>query len=491
MKNNPLIRICSTFTRKEMTYFEEFAYSPFFNKHEGIRALVAYLSGIFPDFNEQHCDRYRMFRKLFPGEEHDQQKLALLFTYTLRLAHRFLAEQLFQEEAGLQKVFLLRSLRKRQQYELVEKQLQKVRGKMEKDHGRDGEFYRVQQLLAGEEDRLFSEKGQLTTTRGLEEKQKYLRLYYLSERMRDACEFQVRKNLMKTRAEDPENDPALQQVLSEPEQYAAHPPIVLYHRIYSLLTRPSDGAYQEGIKALNELGGHFTKEELQNIYNYFQNYCIRQINLGNESYLSEIFQLYKDQLAQGLLFYDNYLHEWHYKNIVTVGIRLEEMDWVYRFITDNKPKLHPDIAENAYTFNLASFYYSSGRLDKVLETLHQVEYTDTRYNLGAKALLLRTYFDLEEWEALFSLNKSFRQYLQRHQLLAESRKMGYANLFRLTTRAARLREELEYAGQKKTRNKFEKLKNDFLASGTIFNRNWLSEKMDELEKWLPEEKAQA
>ena len=40
MLNNKLIGLLQSFERREMTRFREFAFSPYFNKHEGVRALV-------------------------------------------------------------------------------------------------------------------------------------------------------------------------------------------------------------------------------------------------------------------------------------------------------------------------------------------------------------------------------------------------------------------------------------------------------------------
>ena len=95
------------------------------------------------------------------------------------------------------------------------------------------------------------------------------------------------------------------------------------------------------------------------------------------------------------------------------------MDWTKEFIEKFKDYLHPEVVENAYTYNLASYYYSTNQLDKVLDLLVKVEYTDIQYSIGAKSLLLRTYYDLEENEALLSLTRSFKQYLKRNRLIPE------------------------------------------------------------------------
>ena len=178
------------------------------------------------------------------------------------------------------------------------------------------------------------------------------------------------------------------------------------------------------------------------------------------------------------------LSEWHYKNIVTTGIRLREMDWVRNFIDGYRDKLPEEARDNAYRFNLASYFYAIRQYDEVLRLLTQVEYRDLRYSLGAKALLLRTYYDLDEFEALSSLADSFKQYLHRNQLMADVRREGYHNLFKLTRRAANLRANIGYYTKEKSKKELLRLQHGIEKAGAIFNKTWLMEKIEHLEAML-------
>jgi len=240
--------------------------------------------------------------------------------------------------------------------------------------------------------------------------------------------------------------------------------------------------YFDALKTLQIHQKSIAISELSYIYNYFQNYCIQQINKGEAHFLQEIFKLYQAQLEEDLLLQDGYLSEWHYKNIVTTGIRLHEMAWVQGFIEHYKDKLPPASQQNAYRFNLASYYYALQDYDKVLELLIKVEYSDLRYSVGAKALLLRTYYDLEEYDALLSLVQSFTLYLRRNKLMADFQRDGHYDLFKFTRRAAQIRSNLDFAKPEKLRRELEKLQQDIKAANTIFNKSWLIEKMEELGK---------
>ena len=127
-----------------------------------------------------------------------------------------------------------------------------------------------------------------------------------------------------------------------------------------MITQKETHFYFDALAALRAKENSFPKEELATIYNYFQNYCIAQINDNKPSFLKEIFHLYQSQLQQALIIEDGYLPDMHYKNIVTTAIRLKELDWVKQFIEEYRSALRPEVRENAYSFNLASYYHSIG-----------------------------------------------------------------------------------------------------------------------------------
>ncbi len=272
------------------------------------------------------------------------------------------------------------------------------------------------------------------------------------------------------------------EIASNIPEYQEVPGVFIYFLLHKMTTEEQDEVYFQAMQYMQQQEGYLGKEERIIIYNNFQNYCIKQINRNNLKFLAELFQLYKVQLEEELIFEDNYLSEWHYKNIVTTAIRLNETDWVKNFIATFKKRLRPECIENAYRFNLASYYHAVGEFGKVLELLLRLEYSDLRYNLGAKALLLRTYYEMEEFEALNSLSASFYQYLQRNKLMADTRKDAYHNLFRFTKRVAHLRAEIPYTNKEKLQQTLKKLQNDIDKSPIIFNQSWLEGKVADLEK---------
>ncbi len=484
MHNNKLARLLRSFERREMTRFRDFACSPYFNKHEGVRGLVCYLSDIFPGFSVQNCHREVVFQQLFPGQPHDQGKLALIFTYTMRLAEHFLKIEQAGTEVGLEDTLLLEQLRNKKQYKLYEPLLAKAEESRGEQGLRDSSWYYRQYLLANEADQYFNTISERRTDDSLQRKQHFLDRFYLAEKLRDACEMQVRSRILKVSYSDPMQEKALAFVESHLRELEKEPAIAMYYWLYQMVSKPESANYFRALDALGRHQAALPAVEQKAIYNYLQNFCIQKINEGEARFLAEIFELYKAQLDRELLLENGYLSEWHYKNIVTTGIRLREMEWVRDFIENYREKLPEEARENAFRFNLASYFYATRQYGEVLRLLIKVEYRDLRYNLGAKALLLRTYYDLDEYEALSSLADSFKQYLHRNRLMADVRREGYHNLFKLTRRAAALRANIGYYSREKSRKELLKLRESINKAGAIFNKSWLLEKVESLEGLL-------
>jgi len=482
MYKNKLIHLLCTFSRKEMTRFREFVESPYFNKHQDVRNLVAYLSEIYPRLDEDRCDRRNLFQQLYPGKPHDQNRLAVIFSYTQRLAEQFLSVEQAGEDPLAGQLYLLRHLRRRKYYRLYEKELQRLASEMEAlPSGAVSAPYR-RFRFAEEADQYFNQIERRQEDWHIQEKQNQLERFFLAEKLRDACEMRVRSKILKVTYQPGMLKAVLEEVRRNRRVYAGAPAVIVYYQLYQMLVQNEQDYYFKALEIFKDYEKDFPSSERETIYNLLQNYCIEQINRGRPRFLREIFELYKAQLEQGLLLEEGYLSEWHYKNIVTTGIRLHALEWVKNFIESYRETLRPESRENAYRFNLASYYYAAGSYEQVLNLLIRVEYSDLRYNLGAKALLLRTYYDLEEYEALNALTESFRQYIQRNKLLADSRREGYYNLFKLTRRAAYLRINGGYFSAEKRKRELQKLRAAIERESAIFNKTWLEEKVRELKQ---------
>ena len=480
MLKHQLIQIIKSFDRREMSRFREFVQSPYHNKHKDVQALVTYLSDCFPVFNDENCNRKILENLLFSKKKSSNQ-LSPVFTYTLRLLEQFLIIEQLREEEGAASMYLLRRLRERKLDRYYQKKLHKREIDLQQHPYRDGQFYLQSYRFASESDFYYIELSQQASDDFLQAKQDYLEYFFLCEKLKDACEMKLRSRILQVNYKAGLLPDLLPKIEKNLEAYSKVPPILLYYQLFQVLNSGEQKHYFAVLPLLKDYQQLFPKSERQIIYNYLLNFCIAQINAGHPEFLRHSFELYREQLDQQLLEDgEGNLYEWHFKNIVTVGIRLQEMDWTKQFIEASKNKLRPTIAENAYAYSLAAYYYAIQEYEAVLPLLMKVEFTNIRYNLDAKALLLRTYYDLDEYEAFLSLFDAFRQYVKRNKQVTDIQQRGYSNLFRLAKRAFVLKNRKEFSKKEEHASAVGQLQKQLDNTSPVYNLGWLKEKVAEL-----------
>lgn len=245
---------------------------------------------------------------------------------------------------------------------------------------------------------------------------------------------------------------------------------IYYHSYLTLYDEENVQHYYNLKQLLDKFSSIMPQHEAIELTDYALHYCADKMNKGQRIFLQEYFDLFETTLAKGLFFQKGVLASWRFNNMVGVALRLGKLDWAEKFIKNYHIYLSPETKDNTYSFNLARVYRFQGKYENVLKILHNIEYEDTGYNLISKAMLIITYFELQEYDILVSFTTSFKTYLNRHKDISKPRRQGYLNLIKYTRKlmklppadkaaAAKLREEI-------TREK-----------ATIINHEWLLEKL--------------
>ncbi|MBS1592826.1 MAG: hypothetical protein JST90_00775 [Bacteroidetes bacterium] len=275
------------------------------------------------------------------------------------------------------------------------------------------------------------------------------------------------------------NTPSEIQHMSVVLEMAAHthlsdvPLIRIYLAIiHTLQEKDGDANFELLRSLLSEYIHLFPAAEAEQLYAFAVNYCIRMINQGDLSYVQKILSLYKQQLKDGLLTHSGTMSPWEFKNIVTIALRAKELKWTAEFIEAYIAYIPQRDRSNAYRFNMARYTFAAGKYDRVLELLGSVEYNDVFYQLDAKATLMKTYYELGEYQPLQSLSESFRILLSRKRLISDTQRAVYGNFVRYTLKLFR--------ADVKDRKKMAQLTHDINKVKQLADKSWIMEKLGEL-----------
>jgi hypothetical protein len=463
MKDSKLSEILALLDRKEAARFLKFVASPYHNAHVGLVRFAEVL--LIADHSHE---KKAVWAALFPQKSYDDLVFRRLMSDLLALVGQFLTLEQFASSEVQQQVQLLKALREREAVGLYEFYFRKVE-RIAAEPIHSNALLDAYQLQS-ERNAWLERSANRSGITNLDASVASLDRFYLFNKLKYACTRLNNRNVIGGEFQDPFLEGLLKQLPAS--HYAGDPAILIYFGIYQMLSRPDEATHYP---ILREMLSHhalaFTLEEARHLYAFAMNHCIGRINAGEGEFLNEIFGLYKESLARRVLLEGDSLSPWDYKNIVVVGLRLAEFDWVEEFIRSYQDKIPAEHRENAFTYNLAKLHFYKRQYSEVLKLLQKLEYEDVFYNLDAKVMLLKIYYELHEIEALDSLIESFRTFLRRNKLISEGHRTNYLNLILFVKKLSRVR----YGDHKRRM----KIRADFEATRQIADADWLREKFGE------------
>jgi len=226
------------------------------------------------------------------------------------------------------------------------------------------------------------------------------------------------------------------------------PSIRLYYSAYKMLNAPKETKYfNEFKKDIDELKHLFPDDELQGIYRFAINQCIRLLNRGHLEYGHISLDLYQEALENKYLMAEGHLSRFTYRNITAIAVKIGEYDRAESFTADHKSSLKKEEQNSAYHFNLALISYYRRDFDTALTSLQMVDFKDHLFNLGAKVIQMKVYYESEEYDLLESHLDAMQMYLLRKKVIGYH-KTNYRNIIKMTRKLLKIN-----TNEKQARNK--------------------------------------
>ncbi|MCB9275827.1 MAG: hypothetical protein H6564_17405 [Lewinellaceae bacterium] len=473
MYNSKLYSILEHFDKYEQNRCRKYIQSPYFNRSDELMALFEIFLDAINNKDPNILEKDRIWEGIQPDKPYDDVRFRKYCSDLLKLVEGFLAQQTYENRPLQQATYLMEAVGKKKVPELYSSAMRTARRLSEKQPYRSATYYYHQYSIEQNYYYLTEFETKRSDRTNIEDIANNLDVFYLAEKLRILCAAITQQTFVAHDYELLFVKEIIQHVNSI--DFEKHPPVALYYQIYLTLTETEKEEHYYRLKyLLDKYSLKFPPNEAKDVlYMAAQNYCIRKINQGNHSFTNELFLLYQDLIDKKILFTEGELSPWYFKNIVNIALRLGKYTWAENFITTYSEKLPESFRSNAVTYNLAQVYFFQRKYDKVLEQLRNVEYEDVAYNLGSKAMLLATYYEIEELEPLYSLFDSFRAFLNRHKDIPVNRRKNYSNLIKFTKKLTRT-----MPGDQKA---LSKLKEEIQATRNIASVNWLREKISELE----------
>jgi len=452
---------------EELRLLSKFVRSPLHNRHEKVIELfdiLRYVKGQLQSIPEEKW----FFQRLFPDEKLDLAKLRHVKSYLFQVIEAFVAWQNWQQDKLAMRLHLLQAYQQLHQQERFLKKYREVVAEQAKAPLRDAYYwYQYYQLQVLEFD--YSRTLGRTREFNLQELTEAQDKAYIAEKLKNACILLSHQTVVQKTYNTGLLDAVLDFLKKQPD-WLEIPAIAIYYHAFQALTKEEGAAhFQQLRQLLVEQQRAFQTSELRDLYILAINYCIRAWNLGRKEYMQNLFELYQSGLAAGVFLENGELSRWTYNNIIIAGLKLKAFDWVYQFIYDYREALPQKHQEGSFNYNLAKYYFETKAYHKSMPLLLQMEYDDLLHNYLAKAMLVKMYYELEEWESLHSLLASFKAYLHR-QKRDNYHQRNYLNFVRLMQKLAVVNPY--------ERDALQKLRQEVEAVQLLTEKDWILQQID-------------
>jgi hypothetical protein len=427
MKNSKLILLLKSFSSREYKEFQRFVASPFFNTNKEVVKFSNILKKLSPDFSESSIEKGRVFKKMYPPRTFDDAHCKFLMNQLLKLAERYITIANMEQKDTMKDYYLLDSYVQRgidKNYQFI---LKKTKKMLQSKKEKDADFLHQEYLLTDIANLHFDKQSKRQGNEHLQQMVNTFDNYYMANKLKYTCQMLNNQSII---SESYTISLATEvSAFIHKNDYSHIPAVHFYDNLYMLLTEGKKDLFIITVQLFKNYKDTFGKAELRQILYFLVNFCIRQLKSGDDGdyYFNELFTLYQEGVDTGLLLEQGQINPWDYKNIIKIGLKLKRFTETESFIIDYNDKLKEQYKEDALHYNLAELYYYKQQHQEALEHLIEVDFSDIYYILGTKKLLLKIYYETDEYDAMESLLISFQTYLKRNKLISKNVRDTYLN----------------------------------------------------------------
>ncbi|MBK9334832.1 MAG: hypothetical protein IPM96_21140 [Ignavibacteria bacterium] len=97
MLKSSALKIIQSFSKEEISEFNDFLKSPYHNKKSGVVKLYNEIKKYYPDFKDENLDKEKLWSKLYPGKMYSYGVMKNLIFELTGLAENYIALNNFRQ----------------------------------------------------------------------------------------------------------------------------------------------------------------------------------------------------------------------------------------------------------------------------------------------------------------------------------------------------------------------------------------------------------
>ncbi|MFN8261012.1 MAG: hypothetical protein U0X41_08785 [Chitinophagales bacterium] len=409
MHDSKLIHLFSIFSDEERRKLRKWVKSDFVNKNEDIIRFFEFID-TRSSLTERTVSKEKAHEYLYPGTPYHDLRIRHLLWMTTEIVESFIVYNSVTQQPSLNRQLLTQYYAEKELYKFAGQAVEEGVGEMEKMNLRNATYHLQQYHIHALYYQIRSRNNR-SNIFNLQEVIDHATLFSIIETLKYACIIQSLQKISESKIENHLLDATL--ALLDNPIFLKDTAVRIYYNIYLVVRDEDEDAFKLFINDLGANNDHFTSQDLKDLYLLAINFCVKKSNQNLQQYTRQAFELYIYAIEKGYLLEHHEISRFSFTNVVTLGIKMKEFAKTEKFIQDYAKCIDKEYRQNTVDFNNAKVYYSKDQHHKALRILLTNEFKDVLWNLNAKYLTLKIYFEARDINA-FSVNlKAFKNYVKR------------------------------------------------------------------------------
>ncbi len=482
MHDSKLLALLKTIQEEDHTSLLDFFQSPYFNKNEKIIKLVKHLLQFSPDYQSEKLSKEFCYQLLYPETAFEDARIRRLMSKTLKLLEQFITYHQLKKEEVVQHQLMANYCIDNDLEVFFKSQIQSWEKKNKKLG--DYQYFFQSYLVANAKLRVnnsFLIKNMRKNVNKAHEEELQntldkLQNFYLYKTLHLTFVSYQNSLMFNTPKNEKIETNSIKAFFEDRELIKFPSSIQLFYMVFMFFQNQNQESYQNLKNSVSSFNvKDIDKKTLRDIYKILEVYVIHKQtnNINGQDYYSELLELYKYELEQELVFYEQAFYPVKFRNMVVVALRIKEYEWTEQFIQDYHHTLPDDQLPSLHHYCLALLYFHQKRFQEAADLLFNItDCKDAFFMFDIKRLQIKTYYEQDEIDLLDSMMNAFRVQISRDSFLSEGNKLINKHFINMVFRLVGVQSHKDI-------KKLYKMQDELNSNKAFAERPWLLSKVEE------------
>lgn len=482
------IRLLKSFSKKEITDFEKFIASPFFNSQSTLVKIFSEIKKYYPEFSDNNFTKKNLYEKVNPGKIYNDVIFRKYISNLFKLSEKFLIVNDTLQNNERKITFLLDQYERRNLYDFFHKVLNNTaKSDREKYELTNETFYNLyyrEELKSSLNIR--SNKISLLKTNLIKS-----HIYLLLQLLLSSSVYSNMMIVTRKTYKDSEEIRFFEEFFEvfdiikylENSEYINKTESLFIQLCKSdilLLKNPYDKNELKKMKEiLVKISSNLNKNLLYIFFSHLNIYFLLNISNGSDEYSLELFENYKFMLSKDLYVFGDrkFISFSEYRTLLLYSLKLKKFKWAENFINEYRDHHFPEMKDEIIVYSFVVLNFETGNLQESLKFLSRIKSNDMVIRMDSDVIRMMIFYEQGMIDSAESFADSFLHFIKVNKIFSKDvikNQLDFIKYYKLLLK-------FRHRGMKEF--DYKKIKKEISENNSIRRRNWLIEKLDNIYKF--------